>query len=362
LPPRWTYGFEDWVPGAYTDLLKREDDLTLDEAKKMELEDVVAIAKGRREARTQRIKPDAAIDEIVQSLLPIAAPQVLASGPTSEDAVPPAVSSPVVDVVPPQLSRAHPASADDQARISRWLDQTTATSSRTVALECLIKFMQEDQARVPLVLDMVLGCGFKEIDRRMDAGGHLRQASNPDCWDGKADGGRYYDLYTMHDRDSKLHLIKSQQAEDACLRLVDHWSALTDLDFNRCTDDLITTPAWKSMTRATTYLAYLHDGARFSSRSIIDSSVYSVFWCVLANLYRSIPYNHLLALARCTTILLAEVGHYTSKLAVCKEMDGFYQAVEEMRSVAQVQVQDGDRELITLLSVSIDMFLCPVNR
>jgi hypothetical protein len=362
-----TYGFVDWVPGAYTDLLKREDDLTLDEAKKMALEDVVALAKGRREARTQRIKPDAAIDQIVQSLLPIAAPQVLASGPTSEDAVPPAVSAPVVDVIPPQLSRADPISADDQARISRWLDQMNNASSRAVPQECLVKFIQEDRARVPLVLDMVLECGFKEINKTIESQGTLRHRLDSRLWDATADGSRHDDLTKMHSRDTTLGLINSKQTEDACLRLVDYWRALTDLDLTTGADDLIATPAWKSMTRATTYLAYLHDASYVYECgwtlqiSIVCSPVFSAFWITLANLYRSTSCKHQVVLARCTKTLLAEFGQYTSKLAVCNEMDGFYQAVEEMRTAAQAQALDEHRELLPLLNVSIGVFPSPAK-
>jgi hypothetical protein len=358
-----TYGFVDWVPGAYTDLLKRDDDLTLDEAKKMALEDVVAIAKGRREARTQRIKPDTVINEIVQSLIPIAPPQVLASGPTFEDSAPPAVSTPAI---PLQLPRADPASADDQTKISRWVDQMTTASVRAVPQECLVKFMQEDRSRVPLVLDAILGRGFKQVTQTMEARGNIRHPSHPQSWDATADGSRHDDLTKMHDRDPALGLINSKEIEDACLRLVDHWRALTDLDLSMSADDLIATPAWKMMTRATTYLAYLHGGSfRYQGwsqhTSILCPSVCSDFWTVLANLYRSTPCNHQITLARCTKILLAEFGQYTSKLAVCKEMDGFYQAVEEMRSAAQVQTQDEHRELILLLNVSFDVFLCPAK-
>jgi hypothetical protein len=363
-----TYGFEDWVPGAYTDLLKREDDLTLDEAKKMALEDVVAIAKGRREARTQRIKPDTAIDEIVQSLIPIAPPQVLPSGPTSEDAAPSAASASAVDVIPSPLSRADSASADDQAKISRWVDQMTTNSVRAVPQECLVKFMQEDRSRVPLVLDAMVERGFKQATQVMEARGALRLSTNLHYWNGTVDGQCYYDLYTMHNRDTTLELINSKQTEDACLRLVDHWRGLTDLDLTRGVDDLIATPAWKTMTHATTYLAYLHGPSYYLSSlgyqtqmPILCSSVFSGFWTILANLYRSTPCNHQIVLACCTKILLAEVGQYTSKLTVCKEMDGFYQVVEEMRNAAQEQTQDEHRELLPLLNVSTDVFRCPAK-
>jgi hypothetical protein len=238
----------------------------------------------------------------------------------------------------------------------------TTASVRAVPQECLVKFMQEDRSRVPLVLDAMVGRGFEQATQTMETRGTLRAPSYPSYWDATADGNRHDDLTNMHNRETTLGLINSKQTEDACLRLVDYWRALTDLDLTMSDDDLIATPAWKSMTRATTYLAYLHGGPYYiPSRgcqriSILHSSVFSAFWFALANLYRSTPWEHQLTLTRCTKILLAEVDQYTSKLAVCNEMDGFYQAVEEMRSAAQAQTQDEHCELISLLNVSVDVF------
>jgi hypothetical protein len=65
-----TYGFSDWVPDAFADLLEREEDLTLEEAEVMPLRDVVAIAKGRRKAmQTKKIKSRQEIEEIVKDLV-----------------------------------------------------------------------------------------------------------------------------------------------------------------------------------------------------------------------------------------------------------------------------------------------------
>jgi hypothetical protein len=88
--------------------------------------------------------------------------------------------------------------------------------------------------------------------------------------------------------------------------------------------------------------------------------VFSAFWLTLANLYQCTPCDHQqLTLARCTKTFLAEIGQHTSKLAVCKEMNEFYQAVEEMQIAAQTH---GHRKvLIRLLNVSIDVFLCLVK-
>jgi hypothetical protein len=350
-----TYGFVDWVPGAYTDLLKREDDLTLDEAKKMALEDVVAIAKGRREARTQRIKPDADVDEIVKGLVSVTAPEVPASDTAAEDAAL-AISTPLVDVIPSEQSRADPTSADDKAKIVRWVDQMATASVRAVPRECLVKFMQEDQSRVPLVLDAIIGRGFKEAINTMEARGTLRcPYPNSHQWDKMADGERHDDLRKMHDRDPTLGLIISKHIEDACLRtIVEHWHPLMRLDLTMHIDDLIATAAWKSLTRAMTYLLFLRDQTYYlpsimRSIPILNPSVFSAFWVTLTTLYRSTHLNNQLALARWTDVLLKEFNSHASRLAVCKEMDGFYQSVEEMRSAAPSEHQ----EFISVLNVSI---------
>jgi hypothetical protein len=349
-----TYGFVDWVPGAYTDLLKREDDLTLDEAKKMALEDVVAIAKGRREARTQCIKPDADIDEIVKSLLPVAAPEMPASDIVSEDATP-AVSTPLVDVISSEQSRTDLNYTDDKAKIARWVNQMTTASARALPHECLVRFMQEDRSRVPLVLDAIVRRGFQEATQTTEVRGTLRHSTWPHLWDATADGNRHDDLRKMHDRDPTLGLINSKQTEDACLRIVvDHWHPLMCLDLTMSTDDLIATPMWKLLTRAMPYLAFLADKPYLSSESryidpVLNPSVFSAFWITLTTLYRSTHLSNQLALAHRTYILLAEFSPHVSKLAVCKEMDGFYQTVEAIHGAAPSEHQD----LVSVLNVSI---------
>jgi hypothetical protein len=347
-----TYGFADWVPGAYTDLLKRDHDLTLDEARKMALEDVVAIAKGRREARTERIKPDADIDDIVKGLLPVAAPEV----PVSDIAAREPVSAPLVDAIPSEQSRADSTSTDDQAKIARWLDQMTAASARAVSEECLVTFMQEDRSRVPLVLDAIVGRGFKKATQTMEARGTLHHLRHPynDFGDATADGNHHGDLCKLHNRDRTLGLVNSKQTEDACRRVVvEYWDPLMRLDLSMPTDDLIATPAWKSLTCAMTYLAFLQGQTYLSSEdrfngSILNPSVYSAFWITLAALYRSTHLSNQLALARWTDVLLKGFNSHASKLAVCKEMDGFYQSVEEMQNAAPSEHQ----ELVSVLNVS----------
>jgi hypothetical protein len=159
----------------------------------------------------------------------------------------------------------------------------------------------------------------------------------------------------MHDRDPTLGLIISKHIEDACLRtIVEHWHPLMRLDLTMHIDDLIATAAWKSLTRAMTYLLFLRDQTYYlpsimRSIPILNPSVFSAFWVTLTTLYRSTHLNNQLALARWTDVLLKEFNSHASRLAVCKEMDGFYQSVEEMRSAAPSEHQ----EFISVLNVSI---------
>jgi hypothetical protein len=58
-----------WITDAYVDLLKREESLTVDEARRMPIEDVVAIARGRCDIRTEKLRPHAEVKAFVERLL-----------------------------------------------------------------------------------------------------------------------------------------------------------------------------------------------------------------------------------------------------------------------------------------------------
>jgi hypothetical protein len=356
-----TYGFVDWVPGAYTDLLKREDDLTLDEAKKMALEDVAAIAKGRREARTQRIKPDAAIDEIVQSILPGMIPKTNAP----EDAKPHADTvTPGPSTVPgpiPQQSHTSSAHKDDRAKIVRWVSQMQSPPpSRSVPGNCLVKFMQEDRIRVSVVLDTVLERGLKSFctakSLKVDRIRHWSEVVYLNTWNQHADGGRFLDLLNMSSQEPSLQLSKSHEAEVAALHLVDSWQLITRIDFNIPTEEWIASEPWSSLKWATTYLAYLVDGPGSTpdySSSVLNPSVFSTFWTTLAALHRSTSPRYRLSLAEYTKYILAQVKEYVSKVEVSVDIDAFYLLLEEARDAAQPHINDQDHELVGVLNVSL---------
>jgi hypothetical protein len=360
-----TYGFADWVPGAYMDLLKRTEDLTVAEARRMDVEDIVAVAKGRREARTQNVRPDKDIDEIAKRLVPGPAPALPAS--TSSPAnVPEAVSSLSTEAIPsrqPDIDQVS-ANLDDRAKISRWVGQMSCSSSQGAAEECLVKVMQQDRARVPLVLDMVLASGLASVTRALERGGtlmvpHPHKARYTETWDSTADGGCYRRLYSMHAKDKTLGLINSAQIEKAYLYLADHWSALKEMiNIDVSANDWLATPVGKSINSTLTYLAYLNDGPgsyENKSFSVIRASAFSSFWVELTSVFKSTPSSscRLDLLAHRTSALLEKHGARISKLAVSPEMDTFYLVVEEMRDAAK-----GRRDqptLVALLEVNSEM-------
>jgi hypothetical protein len=58
-----------WIADAYVDLLEREESLTVDEARRMPIEDVVAIARGRCDIRTEKLRSHAEVKAFVKCLL-----------------------------------------------------------------------------------------------------------------------------------------------------------------------------------------------------------------------------------------------------------------------------------------------------
>jgi hypothetical protein len=58
-----------WIADAYADLLKREESLTVDEARRMPIEDVVTIARGRCDIRTEKLRPHVEVKAFVKCLL-----------------------------------------------------------------------------------------------------------------------------------------------------------------------------------------------------------------------------------------------------------------------------------------------------
>jgi hypothetical protein len=336
------YGFDDWVPGAYVDLLEREEHLTMAEGKLMDLEDILAIARGRCEVRTRSVKPRANIEEVVKRLLPRVAKEAVSGE---------AMSSPSHEGVPPLASVPPPPGAADaatnhsgvvtQAQISHLVDQASSDpEERSVSNEGLLRLMQEDRTRIPFVLNTVLSCGLKQFAHSVERDGHsvagrddVREALKyTNKWDKGADGGRHEDLIRMDTIDRSLGLIRTPRTEGVCLQLVDHWRFLQHMDLSIPSESLIASASWKSFVCAVKYMAYLVDGpdsTQDESRSVVSSSVFSAFWKTLTMIHQSTLPALMPSRARATRALLESVDAYVSRGGVCSEMDSFYMTMKE---------------------------------
>jgi hypothetical protein len=130
-----TYGFLDWIPGAYADLLAREEDLDEDEAERMTIKDILAIAKGRRAAA--KVGSRSQIEKIVHGLLPsefVPVKQEQVSLLPASDIVITQTRVPLVLRQPPT------ADITDELLISRWLTQINTSKGTRSAQRCLITY------------------------------------------------------------------------------------------------------------------------------------------------------------------------------------------------------------------------------
>jgi hypothetical protein len=345
------YEISDWIPGAYADVLERAEDLSVADIRRMNAEDIAAVARGRREARTERVRPRTDIEEIVRDLLLGASDK--ASPPSKDTAGSPpgndqSLNIPSLDSpasIPGDAAQAPPHERDGlegaKLKISRWLGQLSAClAAQSVPVECLVVYMRSDLARVPLVIDEILRRGLDDFIRTIDRKGRLFRAHDDwyltytNGWHSGSDGGRFGDLLALNTRDGSLGVVRSRQTKEACIRLVDNWNLLKRPDLKISMNELVSSDTWRRMLAATKYIAYLVDGPSSTnarSNSVVQPSVFASFWMALAKAYRSTKHEKMLPLVASTQSLLAEVGVHVSRVAVGTEMDEFYQVLEEVR-------------------------------
>jgi hypothetical protein len=338
-----TYSLTDWISSAYADLLEREEDLTEEEAERMTIKDIVAIAKGRRAVRAPgKVRPRSAIEKAVESLVPsykekqrhgslLASPINIATPPSS---------------VPVAMSQT---TDDSHMLVSRWLDQLTSPVLTESAQTCLIKFVLADRAHVPLMLDLVMQrcfTAFKSNYQNLLSYCRFTNISLPEIdlaqWDERIynPGGMFNGTHTR----------------EAGLRVIDQWSALRRV----CQDEgqrlTVNTSSqdWLDFMSDMMFLCRCCSASSYSS-AIIDRSVFAGFWSTLLMVFTSTAPHQTLSVARLLHTLLAGLKlrsvHDIKRAEVHWEMDAFYRAVEDARSKAQ-DAQDSDHvDLLKALDV-----------
>jgi hypothetical protein len=321
------YSFTDWIETAYVDLFEREEDLTVDEARRMTIEDVVAIAKGRREGRAAEVRPRSELVTLAQSVLSSnAAATAEANISRSHPSVPELVELPPQTVEMTIRQANALVQGDPCALISRWLDQIEGTENHDATRKCLVKFINEDHQRIPLMLNMILQRAWAICDADIQRHASSDAQGPYDC--SKGNIGRWDDIiYLLHSQNRKLGLWHSVGTRDAALRLVHGWDSLLEVDATQDRTALLSSEIWKRLIRQAQFVACCTQSLP-DRTSVIGGDVFSKLWTNLHVLFGNAAPQTQLSTAEIILRLLNKIGYCVSRADASWEMDAFYRTIE----------------------------------
>jgi hypothetical protein len=313
-----TYGFTEWISDAYVGLLGREDDLDEDDVIRMSPKDIVAVAKGRRQAGKANVRSRAEILRVVQSVLsPADAPVASVS---------PAVQEPLgVQKAKANVSTATSLPGDAHTLVSRWLDQVTVIP--TAAGACLIKYMEEDHSRISLVLDLALQRAWQEFQRCcQEYGANEYSPSYFDDYLGQWDAH----LKSLHNKRSKLGLYHSHRTMSACLRFVDEWRGFCRLDLCQGTNLLFASGEWQTLIRQTMFLGRCTtpNHGQPPPTTLVDGSVHSALWRAMSEFFTATDPQCRIVVAQLLRGFLRTTKYFVSRVEASWEEDTFYRDIE----------------------------------
>jgi hypothetical protein len=308
------YDLSQWIPGAYLDLLERKNGLSVHEARRMPIEDVVAISQGRYEVCAKKCRSRPEIEIVVNNLLSLDIPLVSEPSPSSGRT-----------------------SSDDQSvrQVSRWLNQYEAEQSSTAARACLVQWLHEDPIpRIQLLLDSVLA---RSLQSWLSSTPKQR-GSRINAWDCK--------IYAVQMDSHALYgstfpqLYNSPLTREAGLRLVGSWDALIHVNLDEAAERITESEIWNKMIAMTSFLGYCVESTNNSGHRFIDGTVFAPFWTTISAFFANAPGHRKHAAAWMIRRLLDKVKVSVSKTEVSRETDLFYVSIEEARAEAITQ-KDG---------------------
>jgi hypothetical protein len=346
------------------DLLEREDDLTEEEAERMTIKDIVAIAKGRRVVRASgKVGPRSEVEKVAEGLLPAAkknTKSTLLSTPSSSTTTPGHVAPLPMKVTPAAMVQT---SDESRLLLSRWLDQLQSNSPSLVqsAETCLVRYLQADLPRVSLVLDVVLGRSFVVFQAnyvKLLTIYRICDVRPSDCDIGRWD----IHLYTLNQRCMGLGIHHSTHTREAGLRFINQWSGVTLICQNSTQklEGITSSQEWQDLLNGAMFLSrccIAHSG----HKSLINPSVFEGFWAAMRTSFTTSTPHHTLSMARLQHTLLDQLKERHVNDIRCDEvyweMDAFYRAVEEARSQAQKDVDFVDQvKVVEALDVRSSRF------
>jgi hypothetical protein len=342
------------------DLLEREEDLTEEEAERMTIKDIVAIAKGRRVVRASgKVGHRSEIEKVAESLLPTAK-ETIKSAPSSTNSSHITTGGNVAPL-PSKVVPAAVVQTSDGSRLllSRWLDQLQSQSPSLVqsSQACLIRYLEADPLQVSLMLDIVLERSFHQFKSNYQESIKARRYVQKVHPSEMSLGPWEPQLYSLDRRRSSLGLYHSKHSREAGLRIINQWSALPLLCQKReeSRTDSVSGPEWQDLLTGTAFLSrccYSNVGS-----GLVDRTVFTVFWTVALTTFKSTNSHDILLVTRLLYALLAELKLRNVAYIACQEayweMDTFYRALEDAQSQAQNNADPDQIELTKALDVRL---------
>jgi len=313
------YDIPEWLQGAFTDVLCREEDLTIEEARRLSLEDVIAIARGRREARTDKVKPRTKINQIAGCLLhpDQQAPEEEEGRPQADNHVP--ITA--------------PDNAEERQRITRWLGQYQDKSTSAKSAEaCLLQVIKSVPSKGPLLVEILLSKGLElfsiaySTDERLWPKSGLR----PDLPKIPTIESQVFEpLWQLWKASGRSFIYAPENC--TCLAVIGQWQTILALPLDLDPFRIWAHPDFKAMLVNTVYVHYLMN--RYSE--LADSSIYQTLWTRLTETLKPHTVEHATAAARTVQRFLNLTGTFISTNKASIQMDGFYELAERTRDQAR---------------------------
>jgi hypothetical protein len=314
-----TYDLAEWLPSAYTDILERTQSLTIEESRRMNLEDVVALAKGREDARAGTIKPRAQIEAIARSSL----------GLTCDVSV---VTYDSLDTIPPTVEAETPATAQperqsQEAQIRRWLVQRKDRSSEQAALRCLISYVTKHSWARSYIIEHVIKEGLELFNVQHPTGNKYSTYNGRIAYNTSKQLTEIAILLKNipNWRDAYGLCGSLEQVLQMCLVVVKHWSGFKTLPYNLSSFELLHQPLYLALVVCTRFIDYL------VSQGCVGPQIFAAFWNSLSGLFEHpslLKHTFSTSTATFLTEAISQLNICVSRLAVCVEQDVFYHAVE----------------------------------
>jgi hypothetical protein len=340
------YDVELWVLDALVGILGRKEDLSIEEARRMQLEDVVAIAKGRRDAQmlggTSTLDHDVLI-QLVAALYPQEFGHLLqvvtnSSPPPSmpageqllaEASVEDTGAAPDPDAIPSQ---------ERMADLRRWIGfvaDPTATE-HYVSRACLIKYTDKHPAQRPTIFDLLMQQGLQRF--KQSEGKYFAKNLNAVV--------QAFDFLKLKCKWEEGLFEELVQA--AALRLVDHWDILTS-------ESLTETPAAVSLS---SIVLPIFDATRFVrhlvDKKVVPIAIFCMFWAKLLVLFETSIQQTPSQCPHVVRAVLEKTEGHVFTNAACLEIDTFYEMVDS----AQARIRTQWAVTADLLQVSLAVGLC----